>query len=185
MTQTANGRAIAALMALLLVTPGWAQERVAPATGAISQVEYLQRQIDERDRRYEDRFKAQETAVLAALAAQEKLVSAAFLASEKAIVKAEEAQRDYNIRSNEFRGQLDDQAKTLLPRAEADGRFDNLVLQIEEIKTEIAGLRESRSAGTGRDDAVAAAETTQRWVIGIGLTIVLFVVAQFLMSRKP
>jgi hypothetical protein len=35
---------------------------------------------------------------------------ASFEASEKAIVKAENAQRDYNVRSNEFRGQLDDQA---------------------------------------------------------------------------
>src|ERR1700722_3073367 len=69
--------------------------------------EYLVSIIEERDRLYDMRFKASETAVNAALAAQEKAVTAAFTASEKAIVKAEDAQKDYNNRSNEFRGQLD------------------------------------------------------------------------------
>lgn len=83
----------------------------------------LKELINERDRLYDARFKASETAVNAALAAQEKAVAAAFLASEKAIVKAEDAQKDYNTRSNEFRGQLDDQAKMLMPRSETVGLF--------------------------------------------------------------
>lgn len=87
---------------------------------------FLERVVDERDRQYDMRFRAAEIAVNAALAAQEKAVAAAFLASEKAIVKAEEAQKDYNIRSNEFRGQLDDQAKTLMPRQESSVLFKGI-----------------------------------------------------------
>lgn len=127
--------------------------------------------MSERDRLYDMRFRAAEVAVGAALAAQEKSVSAAFLASEKAISKAEEAQRDYNTRSNEFRGQLDDQAKTLMPRAETTALFraidDKLEVMrlnfesklenqrlasekvIDGLTREIAGLRESRSEGSG------------------------------------
>src|SRR6202035_5755903 len=95
--------------------------------------DFYERISEERDRQYDQRFRAAEIAVSAALSAQEKAVAAAFLASEKAIIKAqeaqgdaflasekaiikaEEAQKDYNLRSNEFRGQLDDQAKTLMP----------------------------------------------------------------------
>lgn len=72
---------------------------------------------------FDQRFSAAELAVKDALAAQEKAVAAAFLASEKAIVKAEDAQKDYNVRSNEFRGQLDDQNKMQMPRIEAMGLF--------------------------------------------------------------
>jgi formaldehyde-activating enzyme involved in methanogenesis len=72
---------------------------------------FVERIMDERDRLYEAKFKAAETAVTtalssaekavnAALAAQEKQTASSFAASEKAIVKAEEAQREYNIRSN-------------------------------------------------------------------------------------
>lgn len=56
------------------------------------QLDGLDRLYEERDRRYEDRFKAQELAVAAALAAQEKLTAAAFAASKEAILKAEASQ---------------------------------------------------------------------------------------------
>lgn len=144
--------------------------------------EILERIIDERDRLYDMRFRAAEIAVNAALAAQEKAVAAAFLASEKAIIKAEEAQKDYNTRSNEFRGQLDDQAKLLMSRTEA---LSNLVAINEKIETlrnffesrleaqskEIADLRESRSELEGN-------RTSQRemiaWALGIaGLAVAI------------
>jgi hypothetical protein len=137
--------------------------------------EAIREVMQERDRRYEDRFKAQETtvgdrfkaaetAVSAALAAQEKSTSASFTASEKAIGKAEAAQSDYNIRSNEFRGQLDDQAKTLMPRAEASVQFRSYDEKIEQLRTEIAGLRESRSEGGGR-------QSGQQYIVGLLIAI--------------
>lgn len=80
--------------------------------------EHLIALIEGNDRRYQESFAGADKAVGAALAAQKELTNAAFASSEKAIVKAEDAQRDYNVRSNEFRGQLDDQAQTLMPRSE-------------------------------------------------------------------
>ena len=124
--------------------------------------EFLERIIEERDRLYDIRFRASETAMSAALTAQEKQTNASFTASEKAIVKAEDAQREYNVRSNEFRGQLDDQAKLLMPRSEAliatralddklGGIKGELERRLEAINKELASLRESRSESTGRD----------------------------------
>ena len=123
--------------------------------------------VDERDRLYDVRFRAAEAAVGAALAAQEKGTNAAFNASEKAISKAEDAQREYNIRSNEFRGQLDDQAKTLMPRPETSALFKNMDDKVSNIRNElnsridtsnkeIASLRESRSEGGGRSTGLQA-----------------------------
>lgn len=169
----------------------------------------LASRVDERDRLYDVRFRAGETAVAAALAAQEKAVSAAlnaqekqtstaFLASEKAIVKAEDAQREYNIRSNEFRGQLDDQAKMLMPRAEVAALFKAMEEKVYGIKAElqisqqaastanersiashgaeIASLRESRSESGGK---AAGSERLYGYLIG-GAGLLLGVVGTIL-----
>ena len=111
--------------------------------------EKLERLIDERDLNYKDRIQV-------AIAAQKALTDAAFAASEKAILKSEESQREYNVRSNEFRGQLDDQAKTLMPRVETDGRFAALESKLNEVKEDVSGLRESRSALGGRSEGLSA-----------------------------
>lgn len=102
----------------------------------------LQKLMDERDRLYMNSFKASEVAVAAALAGSEKAVNAAFLASEKAVLKAEQAQKEYNERSNEFRGQLDDQAKMLMPRTESLTMFKAL----EEKVTRMDSVADSRTA---------------------------------------
>ncbi len=141
-------------------------------TDVVTKLTRVESIIDERDRLYDARFKAAETAVAAALAAQEKAVGAAlaaqekqtassFMASEKAIVKAEDAQREYNVRSNEFRGQLDDQAKSLMPRTETVTMVraleDKIVAgdvdrekKFDSVSKELATLRESKSNMDGR-----------------------------------
>jgi hypothetical protein len=163
--------------------------------------EFVERIMDERDRLYIDKFKASEQAVLTALVAQEKAVNAAlaaqekqtassFMASEKAIVKAEDAQREYNVRSNEFRGQLDDQAKTLMPRPESLTMFratedklaavkGELERNIESLRTgieknadaiakELSGLRESRSQSAGKMEGVSSS-----WLVLIGIVALI------------
>lgn len=145
--------------------------------------EHLLALIDANDRRYCQRFGAiekaaermdleQKESIKSALAAQKELTAASFTASERAITKAEEAQTQYNIRSNEFRGQLDDQAKSLMPRIETVGLFKAVDDKIETFKRdaeakaealknsnekaneavlkEIASLRESRSQTEGK-----------------------------------
>lgn len=113
----------------------------------------LRQLIDERDRAYIARFDAAEKAVGTALAAAEKAVNAAFLASEKAVLKAEQAQKEYNERSNEFRGQLDDQAKTLMPRPETLNMF-------KAIEEKILGVQHVTETRTNGIEASARAELT-------------------------
>jgi hypothetical protein len=133
----------------------------------IEKINRMKEVMEERDRLYNQAFKAAETAVSAALAAQEKSTSAAFAASEKAVLKAENAQADYNSRSNEFRGQLDDQAKTLMPRLEVNTMMRGMEEKVEGLKTtqksdiarvdaDIRSLRESRSEVAGKGQGSSA-----------------------------
>ena len=96
--------------------------------------------MTERDRRYEQRFEA-----------MDEKTSLALTSSEKAVAKAEIATEKRFDSVNEFRATLSDQAANLLPRREADARFSAWDDKMEDLKKEIAGLRESRSvvAGTG------------------------------------
>lgn len=80
--------------------------------------------MDERDRRYDERFKA-----------TDERTNLALISSEKAVGKAELATEKRFDAVNEFRGQLKDQAATLMPRAEVDTRFNALAEKIESIKT--------------------------------------------------
>lgn len=89
-----------------------------------------------------------------------KNVAEQFDEKSKAIDKSEDAQRDYNQRSNEFRGQLDDQAKTLMPRIEALSKFEDISQRLatrikdadkmfDDLRKEIALLRENQRTSEG------------------------------------
>lgn len=75
-------------------------------------------QFEEKDVRDQQRFDAQQLALRDALLAQEKAVSAALEAAQQAVLKAEGAAEKRFENMNEFRGQLADQAATLMPRQE-------------------------------------------------------------------
>ena len=96
-----------------------------------TEIKALRTVMDERDVRYEQRFKA-----------MDEKTSLALTASEKAVAKAEIATEKRFDSVNEFRGQLKDQAATLVPRAEAESRFKGLEEKIEAIKT--GGVMTSR-----------------------------------------
>jgi hypothetical protein len=93
----------------------------------------LEKLMDERDRRYEERFKSIDEKTGLALTGAEKAVSKAEVATEKRFDAV-----------NEFRGQLKDQAATLIPRAEVETRFQGITKDIDDLKHSM-GL----SAGTG------------------------------------
>jgi hypothetical protein len=153
-----------------------------------SQLASIRELMDERDRLYLTNFKASEVAVAAALAGSEKAVAAAFLASEKAVLKAEQAQKEYNERSNEFRGQLDDQAKMLMPRAEADSRFTSVEEKISAMQKsfddQIQGLRRSRDQGSGRDEALHDSRQQNNWIIGAVIGVAVSIVTVILHLLK-
>src|SRR5579872_6022560 len=134
--------------------------------------ELIKTTIDERDKRYEDRFKASETAVSAALSAQKEAVNAAFAASKEAIGKAEIAQTAYNERSNEFRQTLDDQARLLLSRTEATAQFNAITARLDEVKARVNELEKFRSGNEGTD--TAKERDSARVLLYIGLAITFF-----------
>lgn len=152
--------------------------------------EHLVAIIDANDRRYVQDSVNQNRAVEDALAAQKELTNAAFASSEKAIVKAEDAQREYNVRSNEFRGQLDDQAQTLMPRAETNvllRAMEDKVLtaartnadKIEELskKLESISIRQTTIEGKGSG-------AHSLWLIIFGVITTISIILSILKGIK-
>jgi hypothetical protein len=78
--------------------------------------------------------------------AQEKAVSAALAAAKEAVTKAESASEKRFESINEFRGTLSDQARTLMPRAEAEAQFKVLNEKLEAINARLSA-RENQSQG--------------------------------------
>lgn len=54
-------------------------------------------------------------------------------ASDAAVQKAEDAQKDVNVRSNEFRGQLKDQNATMMPRLEAEALLKEIRSMLDKL----------------------------------------------------
>jgi hypothetical protein len=156
-------------------------------------VKGFQALMTERDRRYEDRFTALTDGQKTALAALEKQTTLAFDASEKAIVKSENAQAQYNVRSNEFRSALDDANKHMMPRPESEqlhraaqetinrlreetgkateqARMESRTA-IESLSKEIANLRESRSQLVGAHEQQTVGRMSNQWAISVGIAI--------------
>lgn len=92
---------------------------------------HIQTLIAGNDKRYEQRFDASQkalevgfaaarAAVEASLAAQKEAINAALAAADRAVSKAELATEKRFESVNEFRGTLDQQQRTLIPRSEVD-----------------------------------------------------------------
>lgn len=90
---------------------------------ARTEIAHLKELLNAADKRYEQRFNAQETAVAAGLNAQEKAIAAALSAAKEAVTKAEIAAEKRLDSVNEFRGQLRDQQATFISKAEAEQRL--------------------------------------------------------------
>ena len=120
-----------------------------------ARLESLRELMDERDRRYTETFKS----------AEEK-VGIAFNASEKAIEKAEGARTAHDLAVNEWRQQYNTQEGRFLPRLEFENKNKDQEAQMERMRTDIQGLRESRSAGAGQEIVATNAQTQNNAVMG-------------------
>lgn len=119
-----------------------------------SKLNSLRTLIDERDRLYAERAEAQ----------------------REAILKAEKAQSEYNVRSNEFRGQLDDQAKLLISRTEASALVNNLNEKISRNEEDIRILREWMSKDQGEGLQGKAVKDESRSNIALGVSVVVLLI---------
>lgn len=89
------------------------------------------------------RFGEQKEAVNAALIAADKAVNAALSAADRAVAKAEIATEKRFDSVNEFRGALNDNARLLMPRAEAERAFAALGEKIEELTKRVIAHEET------------------------------------------
>jgi hypothetical protein len=110
------------------------------------------------------------------ISAMKEMTEKAFLASEKAITKAEAAQNDHNIRSNEFRGALSDQAKlmsqTMISRPEWDSGHKALGEKIDASNAQIS----TRASST---DLTALSKLVY---IGVGMALLMSFVVPVVMT---
>ncbi len=148
--------------------------------------QHLKGLIEEADKRYEQRFIAQEKAVGTAMVAQDKAVQAALTAQEKAVTaamsaanlavdKAERAVGERLAGMNEFRSALSDQTSNYMPRIEIEQRLGNLAdknLTINSRVDEI-GTRMTKMEGQG-----SGASSTWNWIMVsiVALAAVMMVV---------
>lgn len=125
-------------------------------------------QFCENDKRYSERWVAQEKALDIALTTVNRAMDiaiarvdkefhehlqqvrtetlTAFTASEKAIAKAESASERRFESVNEFRGQLADQAAMFIPRLESEAKFISIMEKVDALTTRI-DRNEGRGAG--------------------------------------
>jgi chromosome segregation ATPase len=111
----------------------------------------------------------------------EELNRERFGAIKEAAKETKDAQTAYNERSNEFRGQLDDQAKRLMAREEALAKFMTYDEKLEDCKREINKLREAHMEAIGRTVQRSENRATAQWTIGQAISIAL-VIAGFVVA---
>lgn len=108
------------------------------------------------DLRYEQRFQAsekaldlgfssQKSAIDAAFAAQKDAINAALASADRAVSKAELATEKRFESVNEFRGTLDQQQRTLIPRSEVAVIKDGIDEKISQLTKQIDELKSSRA----------------------------------------
>lgn len=110
-----------------------------PATVALAR---LEERILQLDRLTEAKFVTLRTL----MDSQAEKVALALNASDKAVTKAEVATEKRFESVNEFRGQLDDQAKQLVTRVEFNALRDSIVDKVDEIRRH-ADRDQGRGAG--------------------------------------
>lgn len=98
---------------------------------------HLREIMDERDRRYQERFEASTRAV-----------EAAFASAKEAVLKAEIASERRFDSVNEFRAQLADQTSTFLTRREYDAKHEALEKQVDDL-IRVIERNKGRAGGMG------------------------------------
>jgi hypothetical protein len=85
---------------------------------------YIERVIDEHDRRYAERF-----------VSQEKATQVALNSAAEAVAKAEANAEKWRANANEWRAAMTDRERNFMSREQADTQFEALEKQIDELKT--------------------------------------------------
>ena len=105
-----------------------------------AQVKLLDERYSTQTKALDAAFAAQQLAMQTALDAAKEAVNTAMVASEKAVIKAENAAERRFESVNEFRAQLADQARTFMPRTEAEAVSSRAMERIQELSSQATGL---------------------------------------------
>jgi hypothetical protein len=131
----------------------------------IDTLKYLfQTQMNDLKKSLEDRYSAQNKAVEAAFLAQQTATQAALNAAEKAVNKAETAAEKRFEATNEFRAQLNDQAKLFITRTEA-------LSAIERNTERISELADRLNRSQGQAEGKTSLNTEKRLSVGMWVGI--------------
>lgn len=134
----------------------------------------LRQQIEDLQRLLDERYATQTKALDAAFVAAEKAVATALDSAEKAVAKAETAAERRFEAVNEFRGQLADQAATLMPRIEYEAKHHALEKQVDDLGDRVTRA-EGKSTGMG---------SLYGWLIGAaGLIVSVVIMVNIVTSR--
>jgi hypothetical protein len=136
-------------------------ERSPSAWTIDSLLAHVNRVLAEMDRRFEQRFQAQQYATEMALDA-----------AKEAVLKAEAAADKRFDAHNEFRSTLSDQAATLMPRSETEQRLEALSQRLNDLVGIVATMQ-------GHDTGVSAT-----WGIFIGAVGVVAAVVGIMIGTR-
>lgn len=136
--------------------------------------QYRQRFLDV-DAKYQGQFVYQKEAVATALSAAKEAVSSALAAAKEAVTKAENASEKRFESINEFRGTLQDQTRTFIPRQEAEIRFKAMDDQFNALASRVNHVSEKQIQGSGKMEGAQALWAALAAVVVIGLAIGGFV----------
>ncbi|GAC1516241.1 MAG: hypothetical protein NVS1B11_36370 [Terriglobales bacterium] len=170
--------------------------------------------FEDAQRAVDTAFIAQQTGINAALIGQEKAVAAALVAAEKAVhaalssaneavLKAEKSSESRFAGINEFRAQMGDQQRTLMPRAEVEvlirGIYDKIESQqkstsdllmsnhkalSERIATNTETIQHIQSLSNSRLDTLTGRSTGINLGWGMAVGVIGLVVAMLAMIFK-
>jgi hypothetical protein len=133
--------------------------------------------IDGNDKRYEERFLASQKALELGLAGTKTEIGAALVSADRAVQKAEVATEKRFESVNEFRGTLDNQQRTLIPRSEVDVIRSGLEEKIAQLTKTLDEVRRGEAVMGAVAQGGKAAIDTSRSNLAILLTIGLFLIA--------
>lgn len=136
---------------------------------------HFEKLLEAHDKRYEQRFQASQDAVKAAFEAQENRINERLQAQDRAVNKAEIAAEKRFEGVNEFRAQLGDQQRTLMPRAEAENRLQMLMDKVnvlENFRTEQLTKSSGAKEGYGQAVAIVSLILALLSIISVGIILV-------------
>jgi hypothetical protein len=130
---------------------GWSLETAIDYLLAVirEKDDHLHTLVLSNDRRYEERFVASQKALELGLAGTKSEISLALAAADRAVQKAEMATEKRFESVNEFRGTLDQQQRTLIPRTEVDVLVRGLDEKITQLTKQIDGMLSERAGIRG------------------------------------